>query len=113
MGLCRDVISAMLMKALSLKLAIQSLRLSKIHKIFDIANQSEQKCTWYSSGFGITAFITFIGSWIYCIAKYGFLLGVGLGWLPSLIVAVIAGALWPLIALVVAIVVVLIIKQSS
>lgn len=54
----------------------------------------------YRLGFGITAFITFVGSWIYCIAEYGFLLGVGLGWLPSIIVAAIAGALWPLIALI-------------
>jgi len=53
----------------------------------------------YELGFTITAIITFIGSWIYCIATYGFLFGVGLGWLPSLIVAVIAGALWPLIVL--------------
>lgn len=55
----------------------------------------------YGLGFYITAFITFIGSWIYCIAHYGFLLGVGLGWLPSIIVAVVAGLLWPLILLVI------------
>lgn len=57
----------------------------------------------YSTGFVITALIPFIGSWIYCIATYGFLFGVGLGWLPSLIVAVIAGALWPLTIVAVAI----------
>jgi hypothetical protein len=57
----------------------------------------------YNLGFSITAFIVFWGSWIYCIATYGFLLGVGLGWLPSIIVAVIAGVLWPLIALLIAI----------
>ena len=57
----------------------------------------------YNLGFSITAFIVFWASWIYCIATYGFLLGVGLGWLPSIIVAVIAGALWPLIALLIAI----------
>jgi hypothetical protein len=34
--------------------------------------------------------ITFISSWIYCISTYGFLLGVGLGWLPSIIVAFFA-----------------------
>jgi len=62
---------------------------------------------WYSIGFGITAFITFIGSWIYCIATYGFLLGVGLGWLPSIIVAVIAGVLWPLIAIAIVVIVVI------
>lgn len=45
----------------------------------------------------IVSFLTFVGCWIYCIATYGFLLGVGLGWLPSMIVAAIAGVLWPLI----------------
>lgn len=54
---------------------------------------------WYSIGFNITAFITFVGSWIYCMAEYGFLFGVGLGWLPSIFVAALAGVLWPLIAL--------------
>jgi hypothetical protein len=42
---------------------------------------------------------TFIGSWIYCIAAYGFLLGVGLGWLPSAICAVVMVWLWPVAAL--------------
>ena len=59
----------------------------------------------YSFGALITGVIVFIGSWIYCIAEYGFLFGVGLGWLPSIIVAVIAGALWPLIAIGIAILV--------
>ena len=68
---------------------------------------------WYKIGFGITAFITFVGSWIYCIATYGFLFGVGLGWLPSLIVAVIAGALWPLIALAIAGIIVLLILGTQ
>lgn len=54
---------------------------------------------WYSVGFAITAFIVFVGCWIYCIATYGFLVGVGIGWLPSGIVAAIAGAVWPLIAI--------------
>ena len=53
----------------------------------------------YQLGFTITAFIVFVGSWIYCISEYGFLLGVGLGWLPSIIVAYIAGFLWPLIVI--------------
>jgi hypothetical protein len=54
---------------------------------------------------GVSAFIfvaTFIGSWIYCISEYGFLLGVGLGWLPSLIVAFLAAVLWPIAALLIA-----------
>ena len=47
----------------------------------------------------LIGFLVFIASWIYCIAHYGYLLGVGLGWLPSLIVAYIAGLLWPVLAL--------------
>ena len=53
----------------------------------------------YITGYYITAFITFVICYIYCIATYGFLLGVGLGWLPSGIVARIVGFLWPLFAL--------------
>jgi len=43
--------------------------------------------------------VVFAASWIYCIAEYGYLFGVGLGWLPSIIVAVIATFLWPFIIL--------------
>jgi hypothetical protein len=35
--------------------------------------------------------ITFVGAYIYCIETYGFLLGLGLGWLPSGILAAIIG----------------------
>ena len=48
----------------------------------------------YWLGYKISWVLIFIGSWIYCIASYGFLLGVGLGWLPSLIVAFIGAFLW-------------------
>lgn len=47
----------------------------------------------------IVGVLVFIGAWIYCIVHYGFLLGVGLGWLPSAIVAVVAGMLWPLVVI--------------
>lgn len=52
----------------------------------------------YRIGCGITGVLIFIGSWIYCIASYGFLFGVGLGWLPSIIVAFLGCWLWPLFA---------------
>jgi hypothetical protein len=65
----------------------------------------------YHWGAVLTGGIVFIGSWIYCIAEYGFLFGVGLGWLPSIIVAVIAGALWPLIALGIAVIVFFALKK--
>ncbi len=45
----------------------------------------------------LTGGVIFIGSWIYCVAEYGFLLGVGIGWLPSMIVAGIGAALWPIL----------------
>lgn len=54
----------------------------------------------YRFGAHLVWFAVFIGSWIYCIAHYGFLFGVGLGWLPSIIVASVAAALWPVAALV-------------
>lgn len=51
----------------------------------------------YELGYKITFGIIFVGTWIYCIASYGFLLGVGLGWLPSLITAAVVSIFWPLI----------------
>lgn len=51
----------------------------------------------YKVGAAISWVIVFLGSWAYCVAEYGFLIGVGLGWLPSAIVASIAAILWPVI----------------
>jgi hypothetical protein len=52
---------------------------------------------------GIAGLITFVGAYVYCIADYGFLLGLGLGWLPSGILAFIVGGvvylLWPFLIL--------------
>lgn len=39
----------------------------------------------------ISGFVTFIGSYIYCVATYGFLFGLGLGWLPSMILGSLVG----------------------
>lgn len=52
--------------------------------------------TIYIGGMWISGVIIFVGCWIYCIATYGFLFGVGLGWLPSIIVAFLTAWLWPL-----------------
>lgn len=51
----------------------------------------------YWIGYWISWVVIFFGCWIYCIAAYGFLLGVGLGWLPSAIVASLASFLWPVL----------------
>jgi hypothetical protein len=41
--------------------------------------------------FGVLgAFAAFIGGWWHCAATYGLLIGFGLGWFPSLVLAVIA-----------------------
>ncbi len=50
----------------------------------------------YQVGAAITWFLIFIGAWIYCIAAYGFLLGVGLGWLAAGIAATVLCWFWPL-----------------
>ena len=51
----------------------------------------------------ISGTLTFLGSWAYCTITYGFLFGFGLGWLPSIILAVIVGFLmtyvWSLVVL--------------
>jgi hypothetical protein len=39
----------------------------------------------------VVGIITFIVAYIYCIATYGFLFGLGLGWLPAGILAGIVG----------------------
>ena len=53
----------------------------------------------YQGGAALFGGVTFLGSWIWCIANYGFLLGVGLGWIPSMIVGFLVGLLWPLVAI--------------
>ena len=53
--------------------------------------------TLYRVGFWITAVVTFFCCWIYTIVASGFIVGVLIGWLPSLIAAAVIGALWPVI----------------
>ena len=60
----------------------------------------------------IAGVLTFVGAYIYCIASYGFLLGLGFGWLPSGILAAAAGAgvtlLWgPLLFLILLVIIAL------
>jgi hypothetical protein len=50
----------------------------------------------YQNGALVTWFLIFIGTWIYCIAAYGFLFGVGLGWLAAAITATVLCWFWPL-----------------
>jgi hypothetical protein len=57
----------------------------------------DENIGWYTWGYWICWAILFLGCWIYAIASYGFLLGVGLGWFPSAIVATIVAFFWPLL----------------
>lgn len=58
----------------------------------------------YWIGYWTTWLILFIGFWIYAISEYGFLLGVGIGWLPSIIAASILAFLWPVAAIGIAVI---------
>lgn len=64
----------------------------------------------YEIGAWITFFVVFVGCWIYCIAAYGFLFGVGLGWLPAGICAAIAAVAWPLLATAIAVLAIYLMK---
>lgn len=50
---------------------------------------------WYTGVGGVlgvlAGILTFFGCWIYCIASFGFILGLGLGWIPSGFIALIVG----------------------
>jgi len=51
----------------------------------------------YEAVTALVGLAVFAACWLYCIAEYGFLLGGGLGWIPSAIAAGLAALLWPLL----------------
>lgn len=51
----------------------------------------------------LVGLVTFVGCWIYAVVVYGWFLGIGLGWLPSFFIAVVAGFLWPFIVVAIAV----------
>lgn len=62
----------------------------------------------YGVGAFITGLIAFVWIWIYCSLTYGFL-GFALGWMPAMILGWVLGLLWPLVALLLIIAVLVII----
>lgn len=50
----------------------------------------------YWIGYWITWVIVFIGLWVFAVFEYGYLLGVGLGWLPAAIISTLTSFLWPI-----------------
>ena len=52
----------------------------------------------YFKGRFISGIIIFVVSWIYAVIHYGLFIGIGLGWIPSLVIAFIGSFIWPLLA---------------
>ena len=45
----------------------------------------------------IVGVISFFAGWMYAISAYGWFLGLGLGWLPAIFIALIVACLWPVV----------------
>lgn len=73
--------------------------MSKVPTIESLADKKESD--WYFGIGVLTGIVTFLGVWVYAITKWGFLIGITLGWIPAAISAVLAGFLWPLAGLVI------------
>jgi hypothetical protein len=54
---------------------------------------------WYDVGFFLVAVPVFVAVWVMAVDSYGFLLGLGLGWFPAAVVAVLSGTIWPILLL--------------
>jgi len=53
----------------------------------------------YGLGGGVSAISTFLFCWWYATYKYDWFLGIAFGWVPSAIIAALAGFLWPFIVI--------------
>jgi hypothetical protein len=49
----------------------------------------------YVVGFAMTALPVFVATWLLAAFVFGLPLGGGLGWMPALLAAAGAGAVWP------------------
>ena len=52
---------------------------------------------WWGVGTFLVSLGVFGYSWWWAFTNWGWLLGIAFGWIPALIVAALAGALWPLV----------------
>jgi len=64
-----------------------------------MSDSQDDDDTWISVLMGLVSVVTFLGSWAYAVATYGWFLGLSLGWIPALILAGFAYILSPLILL--------------
>lgn len=53
----------------------------------------------YSNWAWALGMLAFPCCWIYSVVRFGLFVGIGLGWFPSLVIAVLVGLAWPLIPL--------------
>lgn len=80
----------------------EKLRLERQHAIQNQGRSQRLATTdsgWYFAIawlFGVPAFFS---CWIYAILTYGWFLGIGLGWLPSIFIGAIIGLLWPFLVI--------------
>lgn len=65
-----------------------------------LMNTTAENNNWYFVGFGITGAIAFVITWVYMVNDWGIGLGLLFGWAPAIIAGLIAGAVWPLILIV-------------
>ncbi len=61
------------------------------------ATASSNDYSWYWVGYKISFVILFLLFWAYCLFEYGFLIGAGVGWIPSAIAAGILSFFWPIV----------------
>ena len=64
---------------------------------------------WYGLGAVITGGLTFVIVWLYAMGAWGVLIGLMFGWIPAVIAGIVAGALWPLMACLIGIYILLLI----
>ena len=64
-----------------------------------MARDADAEWAMYRVGAAIIGGVAFLGSWGYAVARYGWFLGLGLGWLPAAVIGAVVGLLWPLVAL--------------
>ena len=67
----------------------------------DIVRQSRfsgserRRTSLYAEGSHIVTALAFLGCWAWFTWEFGWLLGFGLGWIPSIVVGAVSGIAWP------------------
>lgn len=69
------------------------------HPNFNI-HYRQSSCGGALMGFLVGASVFFV-SWGYAIKSYGWLLGLGLGWIPAFFLGIMAGMFWPVAILII------------